>query len=193
MAVTIIATPGAANANSFLTLGEANSYFAARVALDPEWSARAGQEEALVMATRVLSSLNTPRRRLERDSKTGDAWYIVSRYWTGLPATTTQVLAWPRTGMRNMLGQDIPSDSIPQELKDATAELAGQLAGGDRTLDNDIKVQGITSLRAGSVSLSFKDVIDRAVLPDAVIELMPSWWFVDETVEPARDFAFKVL
>jgi hypothetical protein len=36
-------------------------------------------------------------------------------------------------------------------------------------------------------------VIDRAVLPDAVIELMPSWWFVDETVEPARDFAFKVL
>lgn len=82
---------------------------------------------------------------------------------------------------------------IPQELKDAESELAGQLGNADRTLDNDVIVQGLTSVRAGSVSLSFKDTIFPQVIPDAVFNLMPLSWLTDELYEPAQRAMFDVV
>jgi hypothetical protein len=82
---------------------------------------------------------------------------------------------------------------IPIELKWAESELAGQLKKADRTLDNDIIVQGITSLRAGSVHLSFKDNIQPQVLPDAVVNMLPASWFEEEKVEPASPASFDVV
>lgn len=82
---------------------------------------------------------------------------------------------------------------IPQALKDAESELAGQLLMADTTLDNSVAVGGITSVRAGSVSVSFKDAIDAHVLPDAVINLMPPSWLTPELVEPAMSAQFDVI
>jgi hypothetical protein len=84
--------------------------------------------------------------------------------------------------MFNSLGYEISSTSIPQELVDATCELAGQLGNTDRTLDNDIAVQGITSVKAGSVALTFKENIQAQVLPEAVINLLVPSWLTDEQV-----------
>src|SRR5712691_5596582 len=100
---TLVATPGAANANSYATVLEAAAYFADRLPLVPPWSAVADQTAALLMATRVLDLMAVARRTL-RISKGGTRYFYTSRAWTGAPATTTQALAWPRTGMYDLNG-----------------------------------------------------------------------------------------
>jgi hypothetical protein len=90
-------------------------------------------------------------------------------------------------------GNVIPSNVIPQALKEAEAEFAGQLLKGDRTLDNDVIVQGLTSVRAGSVALTFKDSIVAQVVPDLVINLMPVSWLTDELYVPANSAQFDVV
>lgn len=154
---TIDATPGGSAANSYCTLAEANTYHDSRLANSAWTSASsANQTVALVMAARVL-----------------DAMYD----WVSWRTTTTQALEWPRTGVlaKNEL-VNIGDMVIPQELKNAQAELAFQLLSGDRTLDSDIETQGITGLSAGPVSLSFKNEVYAKVIPDAVYNLIPYWW-----------------
>ncbi|MCR4301803.1 MAG: hypothetical protein NUV51_09350 [Sulfuricaulis sp.] len=82
---------------------------------------------------------------------------------------------------------------IPQALKDMESELAGQLLMADTTLDSAVIVGGIKSVKAGSVAVTFKDAIDRHVLPDAVLNLGPQSWFTDELVEPALRAQFDVV
>jgi hypothetical protein len=89
-------------------------------------------------------------------------------------------------------GNAIAIDVIPQALKEAVAELAGQLGTADRTLDNDVIVQGLTSVRAGSVSLAFKDSIMPKVIPDMVYNLMPASWLTAELYEPVFQAEFDV-
>jgi hypothetical protein len=185
MSVIIIATPGHAQANSYITEVEADNYFAARLPLTPKWEDAADPTAAIVMATRTMDALMKPIKSYVPGRAGGAGYYRTTRGWAGAPATTTQRLAWPRTGMLDRNGNAIASNVIPQELKDAVAEFAGQLIVTDTTLDNDVSVQGLTSIRAGSVSLSFKDAILPHVIPDAVMNLMPPWWFTDEVIEPA--------
>ena len=148
---TIIATSAAVDSNSYETLAEANTYFDERLPLTPPWVTSGDASiRALIMATRVLDMMAVPRVRFVSDG----AYYVTSRQWTGAPTTTTQRLAWPRTGMYNRNGVAIPSGEVPFELKDAESEMAGQLLMGDTTLDNAISVQGISSIKAGSVSLA---------------------------------------
>jgi hypothetical protein len=78
-------------------------------------------------------------------------------------------------------------------LKNAVAELALQLLQSDLTQDNAISVQGITSLRAGPVSLTFKDSIDTKVIPDAVWALLPPSWFTDAVIEYVNSAEFVVI
>lgn len=72
---------------------------------------------------------------------------------------------------------------MPQELKDAEAELAGQLGIKDTTLDNATIVGGITSVKAGSVAVTFREDLLAYVLPSAVLNLMPASWFTEESIE----------
>ena len=191
MSVTINATPGAPDANSFLTQEEADAYFAARLPLNPPWSAAVDPSAALVMATRVLSAYAQPLKYLV--STEPPFYYRVRRQWTGTPATTTQKLPWPRIGMFDANGNPIPQNVVPDALKEATAELAGQLVASDTTLDNAASAVGLKSVSAGSVSVTFKDMIESRVLPDAVWNLMPPSWFTADLVEPALLAQFDVV
>jgi hypothetical protein len=193
MAPIINATVADPAANSYCTHDEADAYFDSRLPIVPPWVA-SGEAVALVMACRSLESSLFPSKLFVPASGGHDAYYRQRRTWTGLPATTTQKLAWPRTGMVDRNGNEIPSNVIPQELKDAQSEFAGQLLKTDRTLDNDVIVQGITSLRAGPVSLSFKqDGIFAQVIPDAVLNLIPPSWLTDEIITPAYGAEFDVV
>lgn len=164
---TIVATPGAANANSYLEVAEFDTYVSERLWVPAAVTNadQATKEKALIQATRYIDALVT---------------------WNGAAATTTQSLAWPRTGMVDRNGNAIPNNVIPSELKAATAEFAVQLLVSDRTADSDIERLGITDLKAGPVSLSFKETaptfaLNRAI-PDAVrFLLVPSWYVVEET------------
>jgi CRP-like cAMP-binding protein len=125
----------------------------------------------------------------------GDPYYLVRPTWTGAVATTVQRLLWPRTGMYSRTGQPLDPAVNPSDLKDATAELARQLKKGDRTSDNDVAVQGITAVRAGSVSVSFKgDGIDiTKVIPDIIFMMIPPSWLTDELYESANMAQFDVV
>lgn len=186
---TIDATVGGANANSYETHAEANVFFDARIPVTPAWVA-SGQEAYLITATRLIENTLSGRKTLYVQN--GVAYYRVARAWTGAPASATQRLAWPRVGMFDKNGNAIPSNVIPQDLKDAESEFAGQLKKGDRSLDNDVIVQGLTSLRAGSVALSFKDAITAQVMPDAVLNMMPDSWYTDEVYIMADQASFDV-
>lgn len=194
MAIEVVHEANSATANSFISLAEYAFYHERRLPLDPPVIVTGDiAARNVIMATRVLSAMVQPRRSLRWDRE-GKPYYYTSRTWTGTIATDTQALAWGREGMFDSLGRAIPSNVIPQELKDATAEFAGQLGNTDRTLDSDIAVQGITSIKAGSVALTFKDMVQAQVLPDAVLNLMPVSWFTDEIVSYGiKEVLFEVV
>lgn len=192
MPITIDATVGGANSNSYETLVEAQTYFDGRLPLSG-WDNAADQNVLLVMSTRTLDALAQPFKTLIPPQNGEPAYYRIRRQWTGAPASSTQKLAWPRTGMFDQNGNAIPSNVIPDALKWAESELAGQLGLEDRTLDNSVIVQGLTHVKAGSVALGFKQNIVPQVIPDAVYNLMPQSWLTDEIYVMANQAIFDVV
>lgn len=193
--MALIATPGTADANSYPDLAYATAYFTNRVAM-PGWENADDQEALLIMGTRSLDMILSPYREFF-PPKNGQAGYYKTRVtWTGAPTVpAVQALAWPRTGMFNRNGYPIGEMIIPDDLKNAVCEYAGVLGGKDLLLDNDVAVQGITSVRAGSVSVTFADgaAMTSKMLPDAVlISLVPSW-LTEEVIEGMYQMAFDVL
>jgi hypothetical protein len=114
--------------------------------------------------------------------------------WTGAPATAEQALPWPRIGMVDRNGNPIPEDEIPNSLKDMENELAALMMQRDRTAETDAQVQGLKSLKAGSVALEF---VEGATFPSAVPETVknlgvPSW-FCPTDEEALNEYVFQVL
>jgi hypothetical protein len=132
-------TVGGVNANSWADLTYFNAYAAARLPA-VSWFATAtnSQKEAALMAA----------------CRDMEACFL----WTGVAASDTQALTWPRKGMLSRNGFPVDSATLPNPLKDAQCEFALQLGAGDRLGDNDPLKKGITSLKAGSVALTFSDV-----------------------------------
>jgi len=151
---TVIVTPGAADANSYCTVAEADTYHSLRLHSET-WTAATAtiKETAVIMATRCL-----------------DFMYEWAEYST----SADQALMWPRIGLlsANQL-EYIDEYEIPPELKNATAEYARQLIDVDRTTDQQ---PTLSSLTAGPISLAFTNFVPTAVVPDAVINMIPSWW-----------------
>lgn len=161
MTLTLDATVGGANSNTFGTLTEANDYLAARLNVGA-WTSLpddASKNAALAWATRLMEA--------EID-------------WTGMPASTTQALAWPRTGMVGRNGAVIPSDVIPQEIKNLQFELALQLASSDPLAINQAAAAGLTSLQAGPVKLTFADpstLTSTYTFSKSLLSLIPAGWY----------------
>ncbi len=100
--------------------------------------------------------------------------------WTGHVSNADQAMPWPRSGMvyRNGI-KSVPTDVIPAEVKHAQFELARLLILEDRTTESDIDTSGLTHLRAGPVTLKFRDYgeLSSSVLTSAVWNLLvPSWY-----------------
>ena len=116
MTATIIATAGAPDANSYITLAEAQAY--ADGDIDAvEWYAASTDQRtrALITATRNLDLVG----------------------FVGTRSTTTQSLAWPRKGFTTS-EKTYADDEIPVEIKTATWELA-------KALVKDIVIAGQTA------------------------------------------------
>ncbi len=132
MAVTIDATPGGANANSYLTLADATAIIDGFVETDAVQGWNAGQTDGKNRA------LFTAAQRLDRER------------FLGARATDTQALQWPRTGVRkpdtyvNTYAVGFPfrvttdyftDTEIPQQIKYAQAYLAAYLHQNHDALD----------------------------------------------------------
>ncbi len=154
---TLVATAGAANANTYCTRADADQYDADHPQSGTTWSSASGDEkdQALLMSTRLLD------QHVD---------------WTGAAADSVQRLNWPRTGMWDRNGYGLDSDAVPAGLRDATAEFARQVIAEDRMADDAISTKGITGLKAGPVNLQFSGRGGPKVVPDAVFFLLaPSW------------------
>lgn len=152
---TLIATAGAANANVYATLGQADAYHEAHAHGDT-WRAALveAKQRALLTATRLLDQ------------------HLV---WAGTATSSTQRLAWPRTGLLDLHGNPLSSTTIPERIIEACAELARQLLAEDRTADSEIEAKGLTALSVGSIEMTFKSAQVVKVLPDAVWFLVSAW------------------
>lgn len=148
----LIVTPGAADANSYCSMAQADAYHDGHVSREVWSDADAATKElALRQATRLLDA------HVE---------------WTGLAVSQTQALGWPRYGAYSRNGYLLPSTSIPQDVVNATAELARVLLAGDRAADSDVDTQGIRRIEAGPVSLEFREGVGPKPIPDAVFFLV---------------------
>lgn len=152
MAVTLVSTAGASNANSYCSLAAADAYHANHP-YATDWTDHEGEDiqlQALIMATQVLDE--------QFD-------------WAGDVSTSTQSLLWPRFGVVGRNGYLLPANAIPPELVRATAELARQLIVGDRTADSDIQTNDIKFLAVDSIQVQFGSVAAK-VIPDRVAAMV---------------------
>jgi hypothetical protein len=125
MPLTVIATPGASDANSFVTIAEADAYVDAQMERTGWPAAADDKARALFAATSDISAL----------------------MFVGTRTSDTQALSWPRIMAPNPDARNlqnwpfgVPSwditfyaqDVIPQRVKDATCELAYRYAVAGR-------------------------------------------------------------
>jgi hypothetical protein len=114
---------------------------------------------------------------------------LYSETWDAADQTTKEKALITATSLLDVsmltrAGYTIPTTPVPQALKNATAELAKQVLGTDRTADNEVLRQGLTSLKVGEVQLNFDletlkqqaNGVLPGYIPDAVrMLLLPLW------------------
>jgi hypothetical protein len=158
---TIDTTIGGANANSYVTLQNAEDYHDARLNTETWANATSdNKSRALLMAANRLQSEN----------------------WLGSRVTATQRLAWPRLyvekvdgispgfgwGYGWLFGDVYLSTEIPQRVKDAQCELAlNYLQGFD-----DGSEDSMASFSADGVSINFQSQRPIGAFPPAVTQLI---------------------
>jgi len=133
MSITVEDGTIVANANSYVSVATADSYFSARN--NTAWAAYSTpvKEAALLYACQWL-----------------DARYA----WPGTISSDTQALSWPREGVTDSDGRIIDLDAIPTALKDAQCEAAAAHA---LEALNEILARGgaISSVTVDVLSVSF--------------------------------------
>lgn len=117
MAITLVVEDGTglANANTYISLADANTYFTNQGTQGAAWAAPDElKNEYLVNATTALDAV------FGRD-------YIS---YLRASDTTVQSLLWPRENVWDRHNRRIPAGGIPQEVKDAQCEMALLLQSG---------------------------------------------------------------
>ena len=158
MALTLDANPNSGTLNSYSTLAEALDYHSARLHNDA-WlnSGSSDKNKALMWATRQLDTMA----------------------WRGVRTVGTQLLAFPRKGLSyyetdsgagsgvesyDIAGTgfftkiEIDDTTVPQFLKDATAELAMYLLEGDTTPPSG--TEGFSRIKVDSIDITI-NALDR--------------------------------
>lgn len=149
MATMIVETGSAsATANSYCSVANADTYHEMRLhATDWTEATDSDKEKALMWATRLLDE---------------------QVQWNGYKYTTTQALAWPRSSVSTIDGDDFLYTEIPDFLKNATAEFARCLIVEDRTADPVTKGFKQIIVGDGEVDITI-DKHDRAkTIPPSV-------------------------
>lgn len=108
MALVVEDGTGLSNAESYLSVTDANTYFT-NLGTTAWTGTDAVKEAVLRKATQYL-----------------DATYS----WAGTIASTTQALNWPREGVEDSQGRDL-DNTVPRAIENATAELALAALSGD--------------------------------------------------------------
>ncbi len=145
------ATVGAADANSYVTVAEANAYFANRAHAEA-WEDLDQQPQALMTASQALD------------------WHVT---WKGDRVTGTQSMDWARVGVYDKVGVLYPSNVIPPDVKTATYEMALASIEADRMADSDLA--GLSEVRAASLLIKTDDGLYNTkpdTIPDHIWKIL---------------------
>lgn len=124
-----------AGAESYLSVADADTYWSNRNV--PNWDGSAANKEAaLRIATQFIDAT------YEFESVLQDA---------------NQPLKWPRSGFLGKSGRSYDSNTIPQCIKDATAELAREWVLNGALVPNLDRGGDIKRVKAGSVEVEYMD------------------------------------
>ena len=150
--MALIVTPGAVDANSYVSVTDASGYFRLsynRTAWDN--AGNSDKERSLAEATRLLDT-------------------FVS--WYGDIASDTQSLRLPRDNVVDQDGREIPNTVIPKAIQNITCELAYNIlnSGGFDISENDID-----KVKVGSINIDF-DVSQKSTgFTKVVRDAIPFW------------------
>lgn len=130
MALTVESGAGLTDAEAYLSVADADTYFAARG--NASWAAldATAKEQAL---------------------RKGADYLEASYRWRGERATTVQALSWPRKCV-TVDGVDVPSDAVPVAIQRANAELAVRASAGELRTDEGAQVASET---VGPISVTY--------------------------------------
>lgn len=142
MALTVEDGTVVANANAYISLSYANTYFADDVNYDDTWAAKddTAKEQLVKWATRIL------------DQKVR---------WNGYKTQDTSALRWPRSDVYDRDNILIDDDEMPEQLKQAVCELIKLIDGGEDPTTS----QGGTGFKAMKVDVVEITYNDNAVQP----------------------------
>ena len=142
MAVTIIVTPGATNANSYATVADMQSFAETRIHSSDISSLTTDQLGGLlVSATRLF----------DQCSPMGNKFYL------------TGALRWPRSGVFDRdWSAYMDHLTIPDDLRDAVCEQALSDVDADRSYDHDLK--GYKRVKIGTLEF----VADKGDTPATI-------------------------
>ena len=90
--------------------------------------------------------------------------------WEGTKAVKTSALRWPRNNVVDIDGVEVEEDEIPQQLKEATAEMARFLVAKDRTVEQSR--DGLKELIVDSVELVFDEKYRLPSVPSYINDLI---------------------
>lgn len=123
-------TIGDPSAQSYLSVAEADAYFATRIKSDL-WDALedSGKEKALVTATRRLDA----------------------ELYGSIKTQATQALQWPRTGLVDTSGYPISGLTIPANMQYATCEVAYFML--DEQMLSAYEMDSFSDWNVGSISV----------------------------------------
>jgi hypothetical protein len=156
--MALVSTAGAANANSYSTMTEAEDYMENRLHISNWTGANDNDREAaLLWATALLDRLCN---------------------WDGSKASDTQALRWPRTFIYDVDGKTVNSATIPQFLKDAAAEFALHLIGSDMTETISRDLEGFKQIEVSTLNLVLDTTggaYKKPIMPDSVWIIVRSY------------------
>jgi hypothetical protein len=98
--------------------------------------------------------------------------------WDGAKVTDAQALRWPRNYIYTPDGDLVDTTTIPQFLKDATAEFALQLLGDDLTETISRDLEGFKQIEVGSLNIVMDTeggAYKKGIMPDSVWIIVRSY------------------
>jgi hypothetical protein len=143
---TMIVETGAvvANANSYVSLADADAYFEIDVNFDATWDALTDtvKEQYLMWATRIL------------DQKV---------QWKGDKTDEDSALRWPRTGVYDRDGNAIDTDAMPVQLTEAVCELIKYLQTTDVTTSQGADF--LKSVEVDVIKIEYQNGAGQSTVP----------------------------
>lgn len=138
MPTQIDATIGGANANSYVDVPTADTFFDNRL--------NASAWNNVVDSDDKARALITATDRIDQEK------------YRGAKASSTQRLQFPRSGISYDDGLPVPTTTVPRQVCNATMELAlALLAAGKTDLLAATGLEQFKSIRAGTVDLTMRD------------------------------------